>query len=94
MYSNCLFWSIRRFCQLQKEWIENGEQKGYEPVWYLRSSRLAPWWVPSWGVERRVGNKIITEKFSPENKERLKWYQVWRKFWFKGYVEITYAVNK
>lgn len=94
MYSNCLVWAVCRYAQLQKEWLKAGQPPLQEPEWYVRSSRMAPWWVPSWGVQYRRNGRFIQEKFSPADKTKLKWYQAWRKFWFKGYVEIVDATNQ
>lgn len=94
MYSNCLVWSIVRLIELQIGWLRAGRPVGYEPYWYLRSSRLAPWWVPSWGVEYWNGTRWVKEKFVPDDKTVLRWYQVWRKFWFRGHVEVTHETNE
>ncbi|MBK9075446.1 MAG: hypothetical protein IPL77_10815 [Flavobacteriales bacterium] len=42
---------------LQIAWLRAGAQRGREPHVWLRSSQLAPWWVPTFGVERWDGQR-------------------------------------
>lgn len=88
--TNCLFWAARRLWALQLAWLRAGAPRGREPHVWLRSSQLAPWWVPTFGVEHWDGQRWAREKWVPDDSAPLRWWQTWRKFWFAGHVETSY----
>ena len=92
MRTNCLIWAVGRYVRLEAAWLRAGAPRGVEPHLWVRSSRLAPWWVPTFGVAHWDAERgqWAREKFVPDDSGRLRWWQTWRKFWFPGRVVITY----
>lgn len=86
--SNCLVWALRQYVWLIREWRTKGEPHGHEPRFWIRPSRLAPWWVPHSGVERWTGDRWEALSFVPDDKTPLKWWQVFRAVWFRGFVRV------
>lgn len=89
MRSNCIAWALQAYVRHLAAWLRAGRPAGFEPHIVLRPSRVAPWWVCHWQVERWDGFGWIREGFGPVDKSRLRWWQMHRTIWFLGRVERT-----
>ncbi len=92
MRTNCVIWAAWRYVRLQAAWLRAGSPAGMAPHVYFRSSYLAPWWVPSFGVEHWDAERgcWVLEKVVPDDPAPLRWWQTWRKFLFASHIEVTY----
>lgn len=88
MWNNCFIWSLTEYLRALAAWGQSGYPKGQEPSWGLRCSRLAARWVPHWYVGRYDPelDVIRVRSFKPLDKTPLRWWQLWRVFWFPGEV--------
>ena len=84
MKSNCIFQAVKEFWKMHKEWVAEGMPDGGEPYFWVRSSRLAPRWIPHAGIAQRKNGRFIIKSFKPEDTSPLKWWQIWRVFIFVG----------
>ena len=87
MRSNCLLWAVAEYTRQIGAWLRVGAPKGIEPHFITRPSRLAPWYVPHFQVERWDGTGWVREGFAPVDKSPLPWWQLWRVVRFVGTVE-------
>lgn len=87
--TNCLVWALRQFVRAHRDWRRAGCPRGREPHLWLRSSQLAPWWVPTFGVDYWDGRRWVRAKWVPDDSRPLRWWQTWRKCWFAGHAEIA-----
>lgn len=90
MRSNCLVYAFVEHRREKRAWVAAGRPAGMDPKIQVRESRLYPHWVPHFEVAVPVApwsNTYVTRGFVPTDKSPLRWWQLWRLFWFKGYVE-------
>jgi hypothetical protein len=94
MRSNCIFWALRRYAPLLREWRRAGRPEGRAPHLVFRPSELEPWWVFHWQVEHLDAGSAtwVRQGFVPLDKSPLRWWQVRRALWFAGEVR-TVAVD-
>lgn len=82
--SNCIIEAVREWLRLRRQWVRSGRPPGGEPYVWLRSSRLAPGWLPHAGVGQHVGGRWVMRSFRPVDRSPLRWWQLWRVVIFVG----------
>lgn len=85
MKSNCVLEAWREYRKLRQVWIASGRPEGGEPYVWLRSSRLAPHWVPHAGVARHHEGRWVMRSFRPVDTAPLRWWQLWRVVIYVGH---------
>lgn len=85
MRSNCLVEAAREWFRLRSEWIAAGRPSGRRPYVWIRSSMLAPEWVPHFGVAQHASGRWVMRSFKPLSTAKLRWWQLWKVVIFVGH---------
>jgi len=82
--SNCLVEALREYVRRWRAWARSGRPRAFEPHLGVRPSRLAPPWVPHFGVLERRGAAVVLLSFAPVRERALAWHELWRVLVFAG----------
>lgn len=69
---------------MRRRWAARGRQHGKEPYLLIRSSRLAPGWIPHVLVGKWSGQRFVVVSFKPADTAPLPWWRWWQALRFDG----------
>jgi hypothetical protein len=90
--SNCILCALMLWLRMRQRWAAAGKPHGREPYLLIRSSRLAPQWLPHVLVGRwsRTDPRVmLVASFKPDDKSPLPWWRLpavaaFRGRWMRG----------
>jgi hypothetical protein len=85
--SNCVLCAVVLWLRMRQRWEAAGRPHGQEPYLLIRSSRLAPGWIPHVLVgrwSRTAPREMLVASFKPMDQRPLRWWTLVTVFRFHG----------